>query len=84
MKKRNGRAASVEAELRQLQLKLKKANRLAAKGIEKNLTLFGAIAHSAEKDLKRLKGIGKTSLHAFRIELKRSWNDLKRIAYQQF
>ena len=84
MKKRNGRASSLEAELKQLELKIKKANRLAAKGIEENVSLFHAMASEAEKDLKRLKGVGKTSLRAFRNELKRSWKDLKRIAYQQF
>ena len=50
----------------------------------KNRSLFHAIASEAEKDLKRFKGIGKVSLRAFQTELKRSWKDLKRIAYQQF
>lgn len=84
MKKGNESIPALEADLKRLQLKIKKANQLAAKGIEKHVSLFHTIAISAEKDLKRLKGVGKVSLRAFQTELKRSWKDLKRIAHQQF
>jgi hypothetical protein len=70
--------------MKQLRIKLQKANRLAAKEIEKNVRKFGVIADAAERDLKKLRGAGKTALRSFRGELKRSWQDLKRVAQRQF
>lgn len=80
----NGRAPSMDAQLRRLRIKIQKANRLAAKEIEKNVQKFGIIANAAERDLRKLKGAGKSALRIFRSELKRSWMDLKRVAHQQF
>lgn len=80
----NGRAPSLDAQLKRLRAKMKKANRLAAKGIETNLRKFDAITNAAERDLKKLRGVGKNALRTFRSELKRSWNDLKRVAQRQF
>jgi predicted flap endonuclease-1-like 5' DNA nuclease len=84
MKTGNGRTPSLDAQLKALQSRMKKANQLAAKGIQENVRKFDAITNAAEKDLKRLKGVGKSALRTFKSELKRSWKDLKRIAQQQF
>jgi len=84
MKKGNGRTPSLDAQLKQLQIRMKKANQLAAKGIQENVRKFDAIANAAERDLKRLKGVGKNALRSFQSELKRSWMDLKRVAQRQF
>jgi archaellum component FlaC len=70
--------------MKKLRIKLKKANHLAAKEIEKNVRKFGIIAKAAERDLKKLKGAGKVALRGFRSELKSSWKDLKRVAQKQF
>lgn len=80
----NGHSPSLNAQLLRLRLRLRKANRLAAKEIEKNVRKFGVIANAAERDLRKLRGAGKIALRAFRGELKRSWKDLKRVAHQQF
>ena len=80
----NGHSPSLDAQLRRLRVKIRKANRLAAREIEKNVQKFGIIANAAERDLRKLRGAGKSALRAFRGELKRSWKDLKRVAHQQF
>lgn len=80
----NGRSPSLDAQLKRLRIKMRSANRRAAKGIEENVRKFDVIANAAERDLKRLRGVGKVALRAFRSELKRSWMDLKRVAHQQF
>ena len=80
----NGHSPALEAQLKRLRIKIKKANSLAAKEIEKNVRKFGVIAHAAEKDLKKIRGAGKTALRGFRSELKRAWQDLKRVAHRQF
>ena len=80
----NGQSPALNAQLKRLRVKIEKANRLAAKEIEKNVRKFGVIAHAAEKDLKKLRGAGKVALRSFRSELKKSWQDLKRVAHQQF
>jgi hypothetical protein len=80
----NGRSPSLDAQLKKLRIKIKSANKMAAREIEDNVRKFGFIAEAAERDLKRLRGLGKGTLRAFRSELKRSWKDLKRVAQQQF
>jgi hypothetical protein len=80
----NGHSPSLNAQLKRLRIRIKSANRVAAKEIQGNIHKFGVIASAAERDLKRLRGLGKGTLRAFRSELKRSWNDLKRVAHQQF
>ncbi|HSA58826.1 MAG TPA: hypothetical protein VLJ37_04000 [bacterium] len=80
----NGRTPSLDAQMKRLRAKMKNANRLAAKGIEANVRKFDAIANAAERDLRKLRGVGKNALRTFRSELKRSWQDLKRVAHQQF
>ena len=79
----NGRAA-IDRKLLALRLKIRRANRLAAKEIERNVRKFGIIAHAAERDLKKLRGAGKIAMRGFRTELKKSWKDLKRVAHQQY
>jgi archaellum component FlaC len=83
-KRGNGRSPSLNAQLNRLRIKIKKANYLAAKEIEKNVHKFGIIVNAAERDLRKLKGAGKSALRSFRGELKKSWKDLKRVAHQQF
>jgi hypothetical protein len=68
----NGHSPALNAQLRRLRIKVKIANRLAAKEIERNVRKFGIIANAAERDL------------SFRSELKRSWQDLRRVAQRQF
>jgi hypothetical protein len=80
----NGHSPSLEAQMKRLRAKVKKANRQAARGIETNIRKFGIIANAVERDLKKLRGAGKSALRTFRNELKRSWKDLKRVAHQQF
>lgn len=80
----NGQSPALEAQVKRLRIKIRKANQAAAKEIQRNVHKFGIIANAAERDLKKLRGAGKNALRIFRSELKRSWQDLKRVAHQQF